>query len=161
MFRPPRILRLSIFVWKKEVSAGEERASDTATKSGCAMDTYGDDEMVDAEQRPEGNVDIIDMNEAEGDEMQGGENKVRVTTKYMTKYERARVLGTRALQISMNAPVLVDVEKLTDPLQIAMKELRERKIPFVVRRYLPDGSYEDWSLDELVVEELEETRITI
>ena len=93
------------------------------------MDTYGDDEMVDAEQRPEGNVDIIDMNETEGDEMQGGENKVRVTSKYMTKYERARVLGTRALQISMNAPVLVDVEKLTDPLQIAMKELRERKIP--------------------------------
>jgi len=48
---------------------------------------------------------------------------------YLTKYERARVLGTRALQISMNAPVLVDLDGETDPLKIAEKELRERKIP--------------------------------
>ena len=84
-------------------------------------------------------------------------NDKRSSTPYMTKYERARVLGTRALQIrydrssrvweagytdnsdSMNAPVLVDVEGETDPLQIAIKELREKKIPLVVRRYLPDG----------------------
>lgn len=39
----------------------------------------------------------------------------------------------------MNAPVLVDLEGETDPLQIAIKELREKKIPLVVRRYLPDG----------------------
>ena len=42
---------------------------------------------------------------------------------------------------SMNAPVLVDVEGETDPLQIAIKELREKKVPLVVRRYLPDGWY--------------------
>jgi len=41
----------------------------------------------------------------------------------------------------MNAPVLVDLEGETDPLQIAIKELREKKIPLVVRRYLPDGWY--------------------
>ena len=35
-------------------------------------------------------------------------------------------------------------------LQIAEKELREKKIPFTVRRYLPDGSYEDWSVEELI-----------
>jgi DNA-directed RNA polymerase I, II, and III subunit RPABC2 len=73
----------------------------------------------------------------------------RTTTPFMTKYERARVLGTRALQISMNAPVLVDVEGETDPLQIAIKELREKKIPLVIRRYLPDGYYEDWTCEEL------------
>ncbi|KAF1353554.1 DNA-directed RNA polymerases I, II, and III subunit RPABC2 [Delphinella strobiligena] len=77
-------------------------------------------------------------------------NERRTTTPYMTKYERARVLGTRALQISMNAPVLVDVEGETDPLQIAIKELREKKIPLVVRRYLPDGWYEDWTCEELL-----------
>lgn len=76
----------------------------------------------------------------------------RTTTPFMTKYERARVLGTRALQISMNAPVLVDIEGETDPLQIAMKELNAKKIPLVVRRYLPDGSYEDWSVDELIID---------
>ncbi|KAI5194479.1 hypothetical protein E4T38_09565 [Aureobasidium subglaciale] len=116
------------------------------------------------------------------------DNDKRTTTPYMTKYERARVLGTRALQIrngrekeigiqpgcqrqdrekrmrrciggakdwadkiySMNAPVLVDVEGETDPLQIAIKELREKKIPLVVRRYLPDGWYEDWTCEELL-----------
>ncbi|KAJ4759454.1 hypothetical protein LUZ62_024492 [Rhynchospora pubera] len=79
--------------------------------------------------------------------------RVRKTSKYMTKYERARILGTRALQISMNAPVMVELEGETDPLEIAMKELRERKIPFTIRRYLPDGSYEDWGVDELIVED--------
>lgn len=51
---------------------------------------------------------------------------------------------------SMNAPVLVDIEGETDPLQIAIKELREKKIPLVVRRYLPDGWYEDWTCEELL-----------
>ncbi|PMD24068.1 RNA polymerase Rpb6 [Hyaloscypha hepaticicola] len=74
----------------------------------------------------------------------------RTTTPYMTKYERARILGTRALQISMNAPVLVDLEGETDPLQIAIKELREKKIPLIVRRYMPDGWYEDWTCEELL-----------
>lgn len=77
----------------------------------------------------------------------------RSTTPYMTKYERARILGTRALQISMNSPVLVDIEGETDPLQIAIKELSQRKIPLVIRRYLPDGSYEDWGCDELIVDQ--------
>lgn len=48
----------------------------------------------------------------------------RITTPYMTKYERARVLGARALQIAMCAPVMVELEGETDPLQIAMKELK-------------------------------------
>ncbi|EGS17602.1 uncharacterized protein CTHT_0069410 [Thermochaetoides thermophila DSM 1495] len=77
-------------------------------------------------------------------------NDQRTTTPFMTKYERARILGTRALQISMNAPVLVDLEGETDPLQIAIKELREKKIPLIVRRYLPDGYYEDWTCEELL-----------
>ncbi|KAL2201414.1 RNA polymerase, subunit omega/K/RPB6 [Corynascus similis CBS 632.67] len=77
-------------------------------------------------------------------------NDQRTTTPFMTKYEKARILGTRALQISMNAPVLVDLEGETDPLQIAIKELREKKIPLIVRRYLPDGYYEDWTCEELL-----------
>ncbi|KAJ4405804.1 subunit common to RNA polymerases I, II, and III [Gnomoniopsis sp. IMI 355080] len=77
-------------------------------------------------------------------------NDQRITTPYMTKYEKARILGTRALQISMNAPVLVDLEGETDPLQIAIKELREKKIPLIVRRYMPDGYYEDWTCEELL-----------
>lgn len=79
-------------------------------------------------------------------------NKVRVTTPYLTKYERARILGTRALQISMNAPVLVPLDGETDALEIAIKELSQRKIPLIIRRYLPDGSFEDWSVSELITD---------
>ena len=86
------------------------------------------------------------------DEATGGANKDRITTKFMTKYERARVLGTRALQLSMNAPPMVDVGTMTDPLQIAMAELRAHKVPLIIRRYLPDGSYEDWPVKELSID---------
>ncbi|KAF0920591.1 hypothetical protein E2562_035735 [Oryza meyeriana var. granulata] len=109
-----------------------------------------------AEEEPENNnedaPDEVIGAEAE-DKEQEKTQRPRKTSKYMTKYERARILGTRALQISMNAPVMVELEGETDPLEIAMKELRARKIPFTIRRYLPDGSYEDWGVDELIVED--------
>ena len=70
----------------------------------------------------------------------------------MTKYEKARIIGTRAVQISRNSPVLVDLGKEDmDPILIAEKELAEKKIPFVIRRYLPDGTYEDWRVEELQI----------
>ncbi len=89
-----------------------------------------------------------------GPDGEGVRSANRVTTPYMTKYERARVLGTRALQIAMCAPVMVELEGETDPLQIAMKELKQRKIPIIIRRYMPDGSYEDWGIDELIIAEM-------
>ena len=76
----------------------------------------------------------------------------RITSKFLTKYERARVLGTRALQISKNAPLMIDPADESDPYTLAEKELAEKKIPFIIRRYLPDGTYEDWKVAELYVE---------
>jgi DNA-directed RNA polymerase I, II, and III subunit RPABC2 len=75
----------------------------------------------------------------------------RKTTKFMTKFEKARILGTRALQISMNAPVMVELQGETDPLVIAAKELKQQKVPMIIRRYLPDKSYEDWHVNELII----------
>ena len=99
-----------------------------------------------------GQRDVIEIDGMGGEqEGQAVAKDDRITTPYITKFERARVLGTRALQISMNAPVMVELEGETDPLQIALKELRERKIPITVRRFLPDGSYEDWNVDELII----------
>ncbi|ORX37626.1 RNA polymerase, subunit omega/K/RPB6 [Kockovaella imperatae] len=116
----------------------------------------GDGEQVDGEEVDE--KMIIESNAPGDDERQrigksAKPNEIRVTTPYMTKYERARVLGTRALQISMNAPVLVPVENETDPLEIALKELKAQKIPLVIRRYLPDNSFEDWKVEELIQQE--------
>lgn len=119
--------------------------------------SVGGDEFDDVDE--EDNIDEINQEE-EVDNIEiiapgaagGGVPKFkRITTKYMTKYERARVLGTRALQIAMCAPIMVELEGETDPLQIAMKELKQKKIPIIIRRFLPDHSYEDWSIDELII----------
>ena len=70
----------------------------------------------------------------------------------MTKYEKARILGSRALQISKNAPLMVDPEDECDPYKLAEMQLSAKKVPFIVRRYLPDGSFEDWKASELYVD---------
>lgn len=114
-------------------------------------DIDGENQEMDQDQEA-GDVDFPeDTIVGIGEDGGGGARTERITTRYLTKYEKARVLGTRALQISMNAPVMVDLDGETDPLRIAEKELRERKIPIIIRRYLPDGSHEDWSVDELIV----------
>ncbi len=52
-----------------------------------------------------------------------------------TRFERARILGARALQVSLGAPILIDVPtELIDPVEIAEREFREGAIPITVRR---------------------------
>lgn len=116
-------------------------------------DDYNDDDvdedMDEMNQEDEGdNIELVMPGHQAGGSVPKSK---RITTKYMTKYERARVLGTRALQIAMCAPIMVELEGETDPLQIAMKELKQRKIPIIIRRYLPDNSFEDWTIDELII----------
>jgi len=67
----------------------------------------------------------------------------------MTRYEKARVLGARALQISMGAPPLLE-SKATTPLEIAQEELSEGVLPITIRRRLPDGRHQDIPLKWLV-----------
>ena len=50
-----------------------------------------------------------------------------------TRYERARIIGARALQISMGAPLLIQTERI-DPLEIAIEEFTQNKIPITVKR---------------------------
>jgi len=78
--------------------------------------------------------------------------KERKTIPFLTKYEKARIVGKRAEQISKGAPPLVEVGNLENPIDIAMKELRERKIPYIIRRPLPNGTFEDWRVEELRIE---------
>ena len=103
-----------------------------------------DDAEVEVGNQGEDNIEVLQSAQGPSDPSK------RITTPFMTKYERARVLGTRALQISMGAPVMVDLDGETDPLKIATMELNDKKIPMIVRRYLPDGSHEDWKIEELL-----------
>jgi DNA-directed RNA polymerase I, II, and III subunit RPABC2 len=76
----------------------------------------------------------------------------RITMPYLTKYERVRVLGTRAKQISLGAKILVkDVDLTTkSPIEIAKIELSHGVIPFKIRRPLPNGKIEEWKISELI-----------
>uniref|UniRef100_A0A5S6QR78 RPB6 homolog n=1 Tax=Trichuris muris TaxID=70415 RepID=A0A5S6QR78_TRIMR len=125
-----------------------------------------DDQEIEGEEFEEDDEEELDEEIEEFDQVDGQDVDIlpsanedkealasvnRITSPFMTKYERARVLGTRALQIAMGAPIMVELEAETDPLEIARKEMRAQRIPIIIRRYLPDGSYEDWGVDELTI----------
>ena len=76
-------------------------------------------------------------------------NKSKTTNPHLTKYERTQLIGIRAAQLNGGAKPTVNVGNITNTVKIAEKELNERKLPSIVRRYMPDGSYEDWRVDEL------------
>lgn len=71
--------------------------------------------------------------------------------KKLTRFERARIVGARALQISMGAPVLIDVDERTvSPIAIAEMELEQKVLPISIRRSLPDGSSQNIPLSVLL-----------
>lgn len=86
---------------------------------GGDFDDNVDDDIGDDNAAGDENVEFLPSGE-----VVNRQSTTRITTPYMTKYERARVLGTRALQIAMCAPIMVELEGETDPLQIALKELK-------------------------------------
>jgi len=72
------------------------------------------------------------------------------TIPYLTKYERARILGQRAKQINSGATPFVKVpENVIDGYLIAELELQKKIIPFIIRRPLPNGGSEYWSIKDL------------
>jgi DNA-directed RNA polymerase I, II, and III subunit RPABC2 len=72
------------------------------------------------------------------------------TIPYLTKYERARILGQRAKQIETGARPLVKLpENVIDSYVIAELELQQKRIPFIIRRPIPDGGCEYWNLKDL------------
>ncbi|MEM3769828.1 MAG: DNA-directed RNA polymerase subunit K [Candidatus Bathyarchaeia archaeon] len=79
------------------------------------------------------------------------EKKILVGPPRLTRFEKARVVGARALQISMGAPILVDVSEVySSPIDIALKELEAGILPITIRRTLPDGTYQDIPLKWLL-----------
>lgn len=76
----------------------------------------------------------------------------RISYNKLTKYEETRLITSRAEQLARGAVSLVDIGDLTDVIEIAKKELKERKIPFTIRRPLHDKSkqFEEWSVKDLI-----------
>ncbi|MCE7747831.1 MAG: DNA-directed RNA polymerase subunit K [Candidatus Heimdallarchaeota archaeon] len=77
--------------------------------------------------------------------------KVKVGPDRLTRFERARIVGARALQLSMGAPVLLQLQELENksPLVIAEFELRAKVLPLSIRRVNPNQTFQIIPLQKL------------
>lgn len=74
------------------------------------------------------------------------------TIPFMTKYEKTRILGQRTKQINEGAPPLIKIDTtVIDGYLIAVKELEQKKTPFIIRRPLPNGGSEYWRVQDLEI----------
>lgn len=74
------------------------------------------------------------------------------TNPFLTKYERTKILGQRAKQLNMgDKPYIAVPNNIMDGYLIATLELKEKKIPVIIRRPLPSGKSEYWKLVDLEI----------
>lgn len=72
------------------------------------------------------------------------------TLPWLTKYERSKILGLRSKQLSYGAEAFIEVSSgIMSGYKIAVEELNQKKIPFIIRRPLPNGGNEYWKLEDL------------
>lgn len=70
--------------------------------------------------------------------------KVVVGPPRLTRFEKARIIGARALQLSLGAPPLIPAkENIRDSIAMAEAELMDKALPISLRRILPNGQYQD------------------
>jgi DNA-directed RNA polymerase subunit K/omega len=74
----------------------------------------------------------------------------RITSEYMSRYEFVKIVGIRATQISQGSIVFTDIGNLTNPIDMATKEVYDNKCPLMVKRYIGLNKYELWSARELI-----------
>lgn len=80
------------------------------------------------------------------------ETRKRITNSMMTTYELTKIIGVRAQQISSGMEPLVEADPdIRDTKFIAIQELLQKKMPLIIRRFLPNGVYEDWRVDDLII----------
>ena len=71
---------------------------------------------------------------------------------FLTVYERTKILGARTNQLAEGAMPFVSVpEHITQPLEIAKLELEQRRLPYIIKRPMPDGTFEYWRLSDLML----------
>jgi DNA-directed RNA polymerase I, II, and III subunit RPABC2 len=73
-----------------------------------------------------------------------GKGKITIGPPSLTRFEKARIMGARALQLSLGAPPFIEIPPTArTSLDIAMEELEQRAIPIIIRRTLPNGDYQN------------------
>lgn len=71
---------------------------------------------------------------------------------FLSTFEKTKILGTRTNQLAQGARPYIEVPKhITDVYEIAKLELEARKLPIIIKRYMPDGTYEKFRLSEFMI----------
>ena len=96
--------------------------------------------------------EIIDVDELHEAMELSADGKILMGPPTLTRFEKARIMGARALQLSLGAPPFINTETYIEnkktSLDISMKELEERVIPITIRRVLPNGDYQNIPLED-------------
>lgn len=83
---------------------------------------------------------------------EGAQDPNHKSQPFITQYERTRILGFRANQLAQGArPYIVVPPHITSTLEIARLELEQRRLPFIIKRPMPEGTFEYWRLSDLMV----------
>jgi DNA-directed RNA polymerase I, II, and III subunit RPABC2 len=81
-----------------------------------------------------------------------GKDKNHTTSPFLTLYEKAKIISLRASQLAHGSPPFIEVpDILTDVYLIAKAELEAKRLPYLVKRPLPDGTYEYWRRADLML----------
>lgn len=77
---------------------------------------------------------------------------VHTSQPFLSVYERTKILGFRANQLAQGArPYVVVPEHVTKTLDIAVMELEQRRLPYIIKRPMPNGTFEYWRLSDLMI----------
>ena len=133
-------------------NAGLTKALDTYRKLNEAKKELTEKEQADLEKKLK---EIEDREIIEADptthepiEILVEKGKIIIGPPTLTRFEKARIAGARALQLSLGAPPFIPIPKTARiSLDIAMEELEKRVIPIVIRRVLPNGDYQNIPID--------------
>jgi len=100
--------------------------------------------------RPKDEVVVYPEMDFESREIAPQDSQVLIGPPTLTRFERARIIGARSLQLSLGAPTLVNSsKKFNDTISIAVAELSLKVLPISIRRVLPNGLYQDIPIDWL------------
>jgi DNA-directed RNA polymerase subunit K/omega len=97
-------------------------------------------------------IDKLIIRDAYPPAADGTRDKQHVTYPFLTLYEKTKILSLRASQLARGAPPFIDVpETLMDVYEIARAELEAKRLPYILKRPLPDGEFEYWRLADLML----------
>ena len=120
----------------------------TASKKSSKTKGKVEEEEVKKSSRPADEVVTYAESEFELREVEAQGNKIVIGLPWLTRFERARITGARALQLSLGAPPLIKAsEEAKTSILLAMEEVEQKALPISIRRVLPNGLYQDIPID--------------